>query len=101
MVPLTRRKIDAGSPHPRQEPEAAARAKSNRRGQSSARVRSEVGLQGRQRGEAIVWRRSLVFPCRTSTNESSQTLPTAVGVMAGVVAYRTRKNFPLDCVCPI
>jgi hypothetical protein len=53
--------------------------------QSSARVRSEVGLQARQRGEVTIWRRSLVLYRRTPTITTLQTLPSEVGVMVGVV----------------
>ena len=48
-----------------------------------ARVRREVGLQGRQRGAAIIWRRILVLKQLTPTDENAQTLPSQVGAMLG------------------
>ena len=84
-------------PTPRQSERAPQPAQSKDENYLYARVRSEVGLQARQRGEAMMWRRYLVFPRRTPTNERLETLPTQVGVMVGVVLYRTWRFYRTSC----
>ena len=72
-------------PTPRQNAnEAAARATLIGNTYWFARVRSEVGLQARQRGEAALSRRCSVLYPRTPTISTLETLPSEVGVMVGV-----------------
>ncbi len=86
MVPLTRRSIVAGSPHPRQEPEAEARACKKvtvRLFSRGCGVKS--GCKPDRGGRPTMWRRYLVFIVVPLPTRGPQTLPTAVGVSVGVV----------------
>ena len=93
IVPLTRLAIDAGSPHiSPEESDRAPQARASRTHKCPLALRGcgvKVGLQGRQRGEAILCCASSIFPRRTPTTTHLQTLRTAVGVVVRT-GYRTR-----------